>query len=131
MPATVRSETEMKQDAKKRLQQTTDPIEKIRLQCLSRGCTGIKGLGRMFRIIDDNGNRKLDFPEFLKGLNDFGVQLSKEEAAAVFKTMDKDDSGQIDFEEFLISIRPPMSAARQKNHSGGVSQIRQGSEWNR
>jgi len=114
MPATTRTETEMKQDAKKRLQQASDPVEKIRLQCLTRGCNGIKEFGRMFRIIDDNGNRKLDFPEFLKGLNDFGVQVSKEDAVAIFKTLDRDESGQIDFDEFLIAVRPPMSAARQK-----------------
>jgi len=114
MPATVRSETEMKHDAKKKLQLASDPIEKIRLQCLTRGCNGIKGLGRMFRIIDDNGSRKLDLAEFLKGINDFGVQVDKEEATAMFKSMDKDGSGQIDFDEFLIAIRPPMSAARQK-----------------
>jgi len=114
MPATVRTENEMKQDAKKRLQQTTDPIEKIRLQCLTRGCSGIKELGRMFRIIDDNGSRKLDFAEFQKGLNDFGVQVSKEEATEFFKIMDKDGSGQLDFDEFLIALRPPMSASRQK-----------------
>ena len=46
MSATVRTETEMKSDAKKKLQVTTDPMEKLRLQCLSRGAAGIKGLGR-------------------------------------------------------------------------------------
>lgn len=59
----------------------------------------------MFRIIDDNGSRKLDLAEFLKGMSDFGVQVDKEEAIAMFKSMDKDESGQIDFDEFLIAIR--------------------------
>lgn len=46
MAATVRSETDMKKDAKKRLISSQDPVEKLRLQCLARGCNGIKSFGR-------------------------------------------------------------------------------------
>lgn len=46
MNTAERSENEMKKDAKKRLQTVQDPMEKLRLQCLSRGACGIKGLGR-------------------------------------------------------------------------------------
>jgi len=93
---------------------TQDPMEKIRLQCLTRGTNGIKGLAKMFQIYDDDGSKKLDFKEFQKGLHDYGVNLSQEETAAIYKSMDQDSSGTIDFDEFLIALRPPMSAARQK-----------------
>uniref|UniRef100_A0A672LLK5 Calcyphosine-like b n=1 Tax=Sinocyclocheilus grahami TaxID=75366 RepID=A0A672LLK5_SINGR len=43
------------------------------LQCLARGSTGIKGLGRTFRIMDDDNSRTMDMKEFLKGLSDYGV----------------------------------------------------------
>lgn len=38
-----------------------------------------KGLGRAFRIMDDNGDKKISFPEFQKGLNDYGVYLDTRE----------------------------------------------------
>jgi Ca2+-binding EF-hand superfamily protein len=113
MAATVRSESEMKMEAGKRLQKTSDPMEKLRLQCLARGCGGIKGLARMFRIIDDDGSKQLDFPEFAKGLHDYGVQLDKQDVKTIFMSLDSNSSGSIDFEEFLLALRPAMSRSRQ------------------
>ncbi|XP_072903952.1 calcyphosine-like b isoform X2 [Hemitrygon akajei] len=114
MAGTARHDREMAMNAKKKLQQSTDPIEKLRLQCLSRGSAGIKGLGRVFRIMDDDRNRSLDFKEFVKGLNDYGVLLEKEDVEAAFKHFDKDSSGTIDYDEFLSTLRPPMSNARKE-----------------
>ncbi|XP_015221050.2 calcyphosine-like a isoform X1 [Lepisosteus oculatus] len=94
--------------------QSTDPIEKLRLQCLAKGSAGIKGLGRTFRIMDDDGSRTLDFKEFLKGLHEYGVNMDKEEALKIFSLIDKDGGGTIDFDEFLQALRPPMSSARKQ-----------------
>merc|ERR1712066_777272 len=91
-----------------------NPIEKLRNQCLARGASGIKGLARTFKIMDDDGNRSLDFNEFKKGLGDYGVNVDKNEAQQMFESFDKDGSGTIDFDEFLINLRPPLSKARQK-----------------
>lgn len=46
MASTKRHEKEMSSKAKKAMESTSDPIEKLRLSCLSRGSSGIKGLGR-------------------------------------------------------------------------------------
>ncbi|XP_068071966.1 calcyphosine-like b isoform X1 [Danio rerio] len=114
MAGTSRHNREMMINAKKQLAECSDPIERLRLQCLSRGCAGIKGLGRTFRIMDDDNNRTLDLKEFIKGLNDYGVLMEKEEAINLFQQFDRDGSGQIDFDEFLITLRPPMSNARKE-----------------
>ncbi|KAI7795714.1 putative calcyphosin-like protein [Triplophysa rosa] len=114
MAGTARHDREMAINAKKQLAECTDPIERLRLQCLARGSSGIKGLGRTFRIMDDDNNRTLDLKEFLKGLNDYGVLIEKEEAMNLFQRFDKDGSGFIDFDEFLITLRPPMSNARKE-----------------
>lgn len=46
MADTSREEQEMKQKASQAIAKTTDPVEKLRLQCLSRGSNSIKGLAR-------------------------------------------------------------------------------------
>ncbi|XP_003504208.1 calcyphosin-like protein [Cricetulus griseus] len=114
MAGTARHDREMAIQSKKKLSTATDPIERLRLQCLARGSAGIKGLGRVFRIMDDNNNRTLDFKEFLKGLNDYAVVMEKEEAEELFRRFDRDGNGTIDFNEFLLTLRPPMSRARKE-----------------
>uniref|UniRef100_UPI00398F3F3F calcyphosine-like b isoform X1 n=1 Tax=Pristiophorus japonicus TaxID=55135 RepID=UPI00398F3F3F len=114
MAGTARHDREMAMNAKQQLRQCVDPVEKLRLQCLSRGSAGIKGLGRVFHIMDDDRNRTLDFKEFVKGLNDYGVLMEKDDVEAAFKRFDRDASGTIDFDEFLVTLRPPMSNARKE-----------------
>ncbi|CAH8870619.1 unnamed protein product [Trichobilharzia szidati] len=109
---TERSDRLLQEKAKKQLAKDLKPIEKLRYQCLSRGASGIAGISRQFRIIDDDGNKKLDFKEFSKGCRDFGVDLTKDEIKEIFDEIDTDQSGFIDFDEFLVSLRPPMSKCR-------------------
>ncbi|XP_022903110.1 calcyphosin-like protein [Onthophagus taurus] len=91
-----------------------DPIKRLRLLCLSRGATGILGLGRLFRNMDDDGNKQLNFDEFLVGLREVGLEITAEEAKTMFESFDKDNSGGVNMDEFLIAIRPPMSESRIK-----------------
>ena len=112
MAATARSQHDMQQKCKEGLAKATDPLEKLRLQCLSRGANGIQGLARQFKIIDDDGSKSLDIKEFTKGCHDFGADLTKDEIKQIFDRIDRDGSGSLDFDEFLESLRPPMSRAR-------------------
>ncbi|CAL8278881.1 unnamed protein product [Merluccius merluccius] len=114
MAGTSRHDREMAIKAKRQLSACSDPVERLRLQCLARGSSGIKGLGRTFRIMDDNNSRSLDVKEFLKGLSDYGILMEKQEALSLFQLFDRDSSGMIDFEEFLLTLRPPMSNARKE-----------------
>ncbi|XP_068423089.1 calcyphosine-like b [Clinocottus analis] len=114
MAGTWRHDREMALQARSRLAHSADPLERLRLLCLSRGSSGIKGLGRTFKIMDDNNNRSLDLKEFLKGLNDYGILMERQEATALFQLFDRDRNGTIDFDEFLITLRPQMSKARKE-----------------
>lgn len=55
--------------------------------------------------MDDDNSRTLDMKEFLKGLSDYGVLVEKEDAIKLFQHFDRDGSGCIDFDEFLMSLR--------------------------
>ena len=69
MAATNRTTTAMVRKAVKDLNKSDlDPIERIRLNLLARGSAGIIGLGRLFRIIDDDGSNSLSYAEMKKGL---------------------------------------------------------------
>ena len=44
--ASDRANSSIKEEAKRKLQNCSDPVEKFRCFCLTRGATGILGLGR-------------------------------------------------------------------------------------
>merc|ERR1711941_207265 len=51
--------------------------------------------------------------EFTNGCRDYGCMLTAAEFKSVFNQIDADGSGTIDFDEFLMKLRPPMSDLRQ------------------
>ena len=55
--------------------------------------------------MDDDRSNSLSFPEFSKGIHDYGCQMEKEEIEKMFNDIDKDGSGTLDFEEFLRALR--------------------------
>ncbi|XP_012217086.1 calcyphosin-like protein [Linepithema humile] len=111
--ATTRQEFEMINKAQRAIYNTTDSIEKLRLLCLARGANGILGLGRAFRRMDEDGNKKLNLEEVKTGLEEIGMELSEDEINAIFEKFDTDEDGSISVEEFLVGIRPPMNQNRK------------------
>ncbi|XP_063772647.1 calcyphosin [Pseudophryne corroboree] len=114
MAAISQLERDMMEKARRQIPQCQDPVEKLRLQCLARGASGIKGLGRAFRIMDDNYSSSVDLEEFSNGLQNYGVPLQPEEVQKIFEQFDTNGNGTINFDEFLNSVRPPMSNARRQ-----------------
>jgi calcyphosin len=55
--------------------------------------------------MDDNKDRKLSFEEFTKGITEYGFSYTKDEMKEIFIIFDKDHSGSIDFDEFLLKLR--------------------------
>ena len=97
--------------------ESTDPAEilqKVKGQLQKRGARTIRGIGRVFKIFDDDGNRKIEQEEFYWGLKDMQVDVSKREAAILLESFDLDQDGTVNFDEFLVGIRGEPSEIRKK-----------------
>jgi Ca2+-binding EF-hand superfamily protein len=91
-----------------------DLVERLRTKLASRGARGIIGLGKQFRIMDDNNSRSLDLYEFTKAMKDYMLGFSDNEIKTLYNYFDSDRSGSVDYDEFLRSLRGPMNANRKK-----------------
>lgn len=84
----------------------------IKAALVSRGSMAIRGLGRVFRIIDDNRNRQIDLNELMYGLKDFGVHINPDQAKTLLAKFDRDNSGSVSFDEFIRVLRGDLSPSR-------------------
>ena len=87
-------------------------MDHFRKKLAARGARGIMGLGRQFKIADDNGSRSLDIDEFKKCVHDFRVGLNPTDSEKLFKIFDRSHDGAIDYEEFLRGVRGEMNEFR-------------------
>ena len=87
-------------------------IQDIKETLSRRGSMQIRGLGRIFRILDDNRNRQIEKNELMWGLKDFDIHLSEEQTGVLMKHFDRDGSGSIDFNEMLRALRGDLSEKR-------------------
>ena len=55
--------------------------------------------------MDVKGDCNLDVDDFRWGLMDFGIQVTKDEAAEVLKYFDKDGNGMVKFGEIVKTLK--------------------------
>ena len=91
-----------------------DLVNEIKVKILERSASGIRGISMIFKAMDNNGNRLLDVDDFRWGLKDYGITISKEEAAQVLNHFDRDGNGQVDFNEFLRALKGDLNASRKR-----------------
>ncbi len=83
----------------------SEVLKEMKRRIKERGTKGIIGLGKLFRIIDDNNNGRLEKKEFQKVLKDFRLKFNEDETAKLFQEFDRDRDGSVDYNEFLRTIR--------------------------
>lgn len=103
---------EVPEEAKEKLH-NSKIMDKFRQRILARGGSGIIGLGRQFRIFDDDRTGTLDFNELSKAIKDFKVDLSTNEIKILFNILDHDGNGEVVYDEFLREIRGDMNKRRR------------------
>ncbi|XP_050681717.1 calcyphosin-like protein isoform X2 [Leptidea sinapis] len=111
--ASSRVDDELMQKSHRALNNTSDPLDRLRLMCLSRGSGGIMGLARVFRRMDDDGSKQLNKEEFVNGIKESGLDLNPDDTEELFHKFDVDNSGSISLDEFIARLRPPMSESRR------------------
>jgi len=87
-------------------------IEDIKQKLKLRGAMSIRGVGRVFRILDNNRNRQIDANELMWGLKDFDIHLNEEQTLVLIKQFDRDNSGTFNFDEFLVALRGDLNDNR-------------------
>ncbi|XP_064091636.1 crustacean calcium-binding protein 23-like [Macrobrachium nipponense] len=107
------AEAKLKESAKAKIAESTDPMEKLRNHCLSQGYSGILSLGKLFRRMDKDRSWTLSRDELARGVSQFGLNLSEDDINKLFKQFEKDGQTGIHYEEFIDAIRPPMSGPRK------------------
>ena len=55
--------------------------------------------------MDDDGSKSLIFEEFAKGVRETGLDCTDDECRIMFEQFDKDGSGTVNIDEFLMAIR--------------------------
>lgn len=78
----------------------------------ARGARGMIGLQRLFKMMDDDGSMTLSMPEFGKACKDFKIGISDENVPILFNLFDKNGDGTIQYDEFINTVRTPMTPAR-------------------
>jgi len=80
----------------------------------AHGATGIFGLGRKFRIADDDNSGQISHSEFEKVVAEHALHFTKDQIAALFSFFDKDKSGSISYDEFIVGVRGELNDLRKQ-----------------
>jgi len=84
----------------------------LREQLFRNGTKGLSGVARVFRSADFNGNKKLDKEEFGEALSFAGLFLSSQDVSFLFRNFDRDNDGNINYDELLHGIQKPLAGKR-------------------
>jgi Ca2+-binding EF-hand superfamily protein len=96
-----------------------DLLRDIKNRLLERSSFGIRGLSRIFKAMDNDGNHQLDADDFWWGIIDFcggskdSIIITKQEASQIIKALDRDGNGTLDFDEFLRFLRGDLNDFRK------------------
>lgn len=86
----------------------------LRESLKEHGARGIIGIGRKFRIVDDDKSGTIDLSEFTKMISEHAFLWTDAQIKIVFSSFDKDKSGSINYDEFLVTLRGELNDRRHQ-----------------
>lgn len=88
------------------------PASFLRQLLLKRGPKTVIQLRRQFKMMDDNNDGCISFPEFAKGLRDFGLNMSESDMKSLFISIDKHATQKISIDDLCREIVGVMNPSR-------------------
>ena len=92
----------------------SDVIAHFRNEMLLRGTRGIMALRRTFMLNDESSTHTLTYEEFMKVMNNFRICMEDVEFENLFKAYDFNQTGEIDYHEFIKGILGDLNNFRKK-----------------
>lgn len=89
-------------------------IDGLRRRMKQNGTESMKAVERFYKEIDKDGNGRLSIEEFETGLMEHNILRSRAECDAIFRFFDVDQSGFIDYNEFMTVVKGELSERRKK-----------------
>ncbi len=90
-----------------------EAFENFKNYLQQRDAKTVLTLARQFKIMDENGNKTLDFGEFSKGIQNSGLDIPNEVLQELFNEFDYDGSGFISYEEFMVKLLGNLNPRRE------------------
>jgi len=101
-----------KEKEEEQKEELNDAFNSFRNYLKDQGPMTVLSLARQFKIIDENGNKTIDFTEFSKAIKNAGLKLPPDVLEELFQSFDYDNSGTISYDEFMVRILGEMNERR-------------------
>lgn len=86
----------------------------IRKKLSSRSVSVLMGLGQLFRSMDKSGDGVLSKDELADALEQFGISIPNEDFDSVWRVVDENSDGAIDYGEFMRAFIGEMNEVRKR-----------------
>ncbi|XP_076813809.1 calcyphosin-2-like [Clavelina lepadiformis] len=92
---------------------TNDVQRYLRNKLRNRSVSVVVGLGRLFRHLDASGDGALSKKELMEALDEFDVSLPQSDFDSVWRVVDENNDGAIDYGEFMRAFIGEMNESRK------------------
>ena len=97
----------------KKQKEVNEGFESFKKYLQQKDAKTVLTLARHFKIMDENGNKTLDFGEFCRGIKNAGLNIPEDVLQELFNEFDYDGSGFISYDEFMVKLLGNLNSRRE------------------